>query len=374
MPNLSRFYFSPWDDGQLLSELRWEWLGDIMLYLFHAVFGAFGLQILVIACLIGSAWFLVKLAGDRLGPWTLLLLVVVCIGTYQLQMPRNSLFSLALYPAVLWLGCRRRGEPAIREYGIMGAVLLLWSCLHGSCVLGWVTAAVILSARALMAFREAGRWNLKSGLRSIVVCGLFCGASLLLVVAGRTGAMDFLTLPARHVAASIDSKANANPTPTIAVASNEGAASGQNWKEWLNSSIWKPDHSVPWSNDYWSPLDMLPGMKPIEAAYALAALALIAAIAFRNIPLGLLLAWLGAVFLGLGYVRMFGYTALTSGAVIVVALKQCGWPGKRWVRIIGWVMACLVGFCMVDFFYRQSGCLYSGGPACVANRKSGNLR
>lgn len=230
LPDLSQFYFSPWDDGQLLSELRWEWLGDILLYLFHAVFGAFGLQILAVVCLIGAAWFLVKLSGDRLSPWMLLLLVAVCVGTYQLQMPRNSLFSLALYPAVLWLGCRRRGEPAIREYGIMGAVLLLWSCLHGSCVLGWVTAAVILSARALMAFREAGQWNLKSGLRSIVVYGVFCGASLLLVVAGRSGAMDFLTLPARHVAASIDSKANANPTQTIAAPSSEGAAPGQTGK------------------------------------------------------------------------------------------------------------------------------------------------
>ena len=347
VPDLSQFYFSPWDDGQLLSELRWEWLGDILLYLFHAVFGAFGLQILVIACLIGSAWFLVKLAGDRLRPWTLLLLVVVCVGTYQLQMPRNSLFSLALYPAVLWLGCRRRGEVSMREYLLMGAVLLLWSCLHGSCVLGWVTAAVILSSRALMAFRKDGGWHLKSGFRSIVVCGLFCGASLLLVVAGRTGAVNFLTLPARHVAASIDSKANANTTPTMAVASSEGAASAHNWKEWLNSSIWKPDHSVPWSNDYWSPIDMLPGMRPIEAAYALAVAALICVACFRNVPVGLLMAWVGAVFLGLGYVRMFGYTALTSAAVILVATRNVraraffswlGWPGVgAWIVFSWWM-------------------------------------
>ena len=92
LPDLSQFYFSPWDGGQLLSELRWEWLGDILLYLFHAVFGAFGLQILAVVCLIGAVWFLVRLVGDRFGPWTLLLLVVVCVGTYQQQMPRNSLF------------------------------------------------------------------------------------------------------------------------------------------------------------------------------------------------------------------------------------------------------------------------------------------
>ena len=341
VPVLSQFYFSPWDAGQLLSELRWEWLGDILLYLFHAVFGAFGLQMLLIVCLIGSAWFLVKLAEDRLGPWTLLLLVVVCIGTYQLQMPRNSLFSLAFYPAVLWLGCRRREDASMREYLIMGALLLLWSCLHGSCVLGWVTAVTILSGRALMAFRDAGGWNLKSGLRSIAVCGLFCGVSLLIVVAGRSGAMDFLTLPARHVAASVDLKTRTNPAPIIAVASSEGAASGKNWKEWLNSSIWKPEQSVPWSNDYWSPIDMLPGMRPIEAAYALAVAALISAALFRNVPVGLLMAWVGAVFLGLGYVRMFGYTALASAAVILMATQNVktravfSWMG--WLGVSAWM-------------------------------------
>jgi len=352
VPDLSQFYFSPWDDGQLLSELRWEWLGDILLYLFHAVFGAFGLQILVIACLIGSGWFLVKLAGDRLGSWMLLLLVAVCVGTYQLQMPRNSLFSLALYPAVLWLGCRRRGEASMREYLIMGAALLLWSCLHGSCVLGWVTAAVILSARALMAFREAGRWNLKSGLRSVVLCGVFCVASLLLVVAGRTGAVNFLALPARHVAASIDLKANANPTPTIAAAFTEGAAAGKNWKEWLNSSIWKPDHSVPWSNDYWSPIDMLPGMRPIEAAYTLAVAALICVALFRNVPVGLLMAWAGALFLGLGYVRMFGYTALASAAVILVATQNV--RVRAFLSWLGWLGACAwIVFSWWMFFSKQ---------------------
>ncbi|MFA7345283.1 MAG: hypothetical protein WC003_13345 [Terrimicrobiaceae bacterium] len=69
------------------------------------------------------------------GPWLLLLLVVVCLGTYQLQLARNSVFSLALYPAVLWLGLRRTGPPTWSEYATIGGVLVLWSCLHG--VVSW---------------------------------------------------------------------------------------------------------------------------------------------------------------------------------------------------------------------------------------------
>lgn len=338
-PDLSLFYFSPWDAGQLWSELRWQWLGDISLYFCYAILGDFGLQILVVACMAGAAFFLLKLGSDRFGGWTLLLLATVCIGTYQLQMPRNSLFSMVLYPAVLWLGCRQKGVPSFREYTLVGCVLLLWSCVHGSCALGWVTAAVIFGIRSLSAFRNEGKWQLKIGIQRAALCAVCFGILLIALVAGRHGAMHFLTLPARHLASAIDVNPVPKPSETSNPTSARVAKNSANLKEWLNSSIWKRDPAVPWSNDYWSPIDMLPGMKPIEAAYALAVVAAIAAMAFRNVPLGLLLAWLGAVFLGLGYVRMFGYTALASGAVILTAMKEWAWVKKLWVRLIGWVLA-----------------------------------
>jgi hypothetical protein len=93
MPDLSRFYFSPWNAGSLGSELRWEWLGDIALYFCHLWLSSLGLQILVVACILLASFFLIKSGSDRVGGWTLLLLVAVCLGTYQLQLLRNSLFS-----------------------------------------------------------------------------------------------------------------------------------------------------------------------------------------------------------------------------------------------------------------------------------------
>ena len=338
-PDLSRFYFSPWDASQLWSELRWQWLGDITLYFCHALLGAFGLQMLVVACMAGAAFFLVKLGSGQAGGWTLLLLVAVCLGTYQLQLPRNSLFSLTLYPVVLWLGCRRTGAPGIREYIPIGIVLLLWSCLHGSCVLGWIMGAALFGARSFSAFRRNGRWSPRDGIQSLAVFMVWFGIFLFAMVAGRDGALHFLTLPARHVASTIESQTAPIPSQNETSTARSTAGKSKNLKDWLNASIWKQDASVPWSNDYWSPLDMLPGMRPIEAAYALAVVAAISALAFRNVPPGLLLAWLGAVFLGLGYVRMFGYTALASGAVIVVAFKGCLWAAKRWVGVVGWLLA-----------------------------------
>ena len=81
------------DAGSLGSELRWEWLGDMTLYFCYILLGSFGLQILVVACVLLASFFVIKSGSDRLGGWTLLLLVAVCLGTYQLQLPRNSLFS-----------------------------------------------------------------------------------------------------------------------------------------------------------------------------------------------------------------------------------------------------------------------------------------
>lgn len=92
MPDLSRFYFSPWDAGSLGSELRWEWLGDMALYFCYMLLGSFGLQILVVACVLLASFFVIKSGSDRLGGWTLLLLAAVCLGTYHLQLLRNSLF------------------------------------------------------------------------------------------------------------------------------------------------------------------------------------------------------------------------------------------------------------------------------------------
>lgn len=204
--------------------------------------------------------------------------------------------------------------------------------------------------------------------------------------------MDFLLLPVRHMASALAPKAVSDSAAkdaddAKAGASRDAAHSGQgssfskarggadacpgildvapsgldsapskadaqapsqSLKGWLNSSIWKPDPGTPWSNDYWSPFDMPPGMRPIEAAFALAAIAGACMLWFRNIPTGFVIAWMGAVFLGAGYVRMFGYTALASGAAIAACIKdagstrlarQCGWAGVgMWIAFSWWAL------------------------------------
>jgi hypothetical protein len=295
---------------------------------------------LVVVCAAVGLFFLAKCGGRMRGPWVLLVLSAVCLGTYQLQLARNSVFSLALYPALLWLGTRKSGPPDWRDYAAAGGVLVLWSCLHGSSVLGWLTACALFGARALKGFLPI--WNGRQGAKSLAFFAAAMGFSLVVMCWGRPDAMHFLGLPFRHVANSAAELAaktgDSGERNQESVQTSDQSRQGLSLKEWLNSSIWKREPAVPWSNDYWSPLDMLPGMRPIEAAYTLALLALVWAAVHRNVPMGLLLAWAGAVLLGLGYVRMFGYTALASGAVLLVSARDGGWKISQWVGWIGWAI------------------------------------
>jgi len=357
LPDLKRFYFSPVDSSSLASELRWQWLGDIAFYTAHTVGGAPGIQWLVVVCVLAGCVLLAKIGSALRGPWILLAMAAVALGTYQLQLARNSVFSLPLYAALLWMGSRKSTPPTAREYAALLGLLLLWSCLHGSCMLGWISACALYAPRALSSFRDRSHGKIlaplqankrvpvwtpawKQGLRATAIFLFAMSTILIAISAGRRDALHFLGLPAKHVASALSATFDSKPADKIREDSSkptpQTAQPKKSLKEWLNSSIWKRDPAVPWSNDYWSPFDMLPGMRPIEAAYTLAALAALATVIYRNVPAGLLLAWLGAVFLGLGYVRMFGYTALASAAILLSATRHL--PRKPALQVFGWIL------------------------------------
>ncbi len=339
LPDVTQFYFTAVDVSQVASELRWSWLGDILLYLLYAAGGAVGLQLLSVAALLVAGFFLSRLGPGRAGPWTLVLLVLVALGTYQLQMPRNSVFSLALYPVVLWLGLRKTGPPTRGEWLALGAVLALWSCLHGSCLLGWVTGALLFGGRAATAFQGGAR----AGWQAVGLAAAALALSLTVLLAGRTGAGSLLLAPLRHFTEPTVALPTAAPalTPGAPPASaNSSPTWPQRARAWLNTSIWKPEPGVPQSNDFRSPFDFA-DTRPLQAAAALVLLAGARLLVLRRrVAPGLMLAWVGAVFLGLGYLRLTGYAALASAAVILAGrggLLVASGRGQRWVPVAGWI-------------------------------------
>lgn len=343
-PDLSQFYFTPANEAVLAGELRWQWLGDILLFAVYAFGGALGLQLLVVACFLAAVLFLRRLwPAAELSPWLILLFAASALATYQLQLPRNSLFSLALYPAVIWLCLRGSGPPRGNEYAVISGVLIVWSFLHGSCLLGWATSGLILGARSLQS--APSRWR-RAALALLWTAGMFA-----ILSAGRTDAVSLAAGPLQQLSGI------AGPSPISGATSEElfegAGAEDRSPRQWLNSLIWKRQPGIPWSNDYWSPLDLLPGMRPVEAAFALCAAAALILALHRNVPAGLVLAWLCTVPLGLGYVRMFGYMALASVAVILVSLRTCSLARSTLATAAGWVL--VAGWTAYAWFLFFSG-------------------
>lgn len=343
LPDLSRFYFTPYDAGWLPGELRWTWLGDVLLYVFFAIGGSVGLQILSLLLLFGGLYFLLLVPPRPRSPWALALISFAVVGTYQLQLIRNSAFSLLLYPVVLWLGLRKDGAPTLKDYLILSGVLGLWSCLHGSCTLGWATACVLFLDRSLRGIKGL---PISRILKRLAGWGAAILAALVLISVGRPDALHFLSLPVRH-AVALSTPQAAPPVPALQESATREPSPEKNSpmvavKTWLNNSVWKKDPSSPWSNDFWSPFDF-PLTPLIVVPLVLIVASAIAVLAFRNIRWGLLVAWLGACFLALGYVRMLGYASLASAAVLLCSLGQLVIPAptKKFLMLSGWLVVAM---------------------------------
>ncbi len=319
--------FVPTETSGIPAELRWSGLGDVILMAMYSMAGPAGLQLLSLGLLAGALGILGRMAPGTPSAWTVLLMGALTLGTYQLQLPRNAMFSLVMYPLVLRLGVRGREQPGWREYGLMGGLLVFWSFLHGSCLLGWVTAVLLFGGRVV------GAVVTHRSLRPIAAFLGFCILTLAALSWGRPEATGLLTSP---IQAFFTPQQESQKTVAVAepeVSTNE--ATEKNLPRplaWLNRTLWKPDSSVPRSNDFLSPFE-LPPSAPFLATVALSLLALISLVVGGTPQVGLVLAWLGAVGLGLGYVRMMGYASLASAAVILSCRPHWKFPGKWPARI-----------------------------------------
>jgi hypothetical protein len=73
----------------------------------YAMAGPAGLQLLSLGLLAGALGILSRMAPGTPSAWTVLLMGAVTMGTYQLQLPRNAMFSLVMY--IRWFSGLARG-------------------------------------------------------------------------------------------------------------------------------------------------------------------------------------------------------------------------------------------------------------------------
>ncbi len=140
-PAADLFYFTP-SSTAYLRDLPNTFLGDIGLALLFRCGGTIALQLLVLICLLAGAYFILipwkkKIQEESQWiPLLFLLFIGFCIGTSQLQVVRNSVISLALFPLTLALyleHVRHRGWKILVAYI---SLFSIWSWIHPSYMLG----------------------------------------------------------------------------------------------------------------------------------------------------------------------------------------------------------------------------------------------
>ena len=358
LPDYSQLYFTPTNSH--VSDLRWSAGGDLLLYLTHAIGGPIALQALSFLCLLLGCVLLRKLHRGPMNGWMTALLAAVAIGTYQLQLPRNALFSLPLTALVFWLFARFRETRRCRLAWLLPVVAGLWSLVHGSALLGCVLVALLLAVDVLEGMRE-GRTEVWRRLR---IGALIAAVTLAVVVIGNPAAVRMLRKP-------VDTVFKARPTPRPAVAGknqpgvaaakpNPPSARPRNAKEWLNSLIWPLTPGQVRSADFSSPLDRL-DYRPVGVAFALMALGGVWALWAKNPPFPWIATYAATAVLGLSYFRMTGYAALGSAALILSSGPLRGRVAEA-LRQSSWMGAALTGILAAVFW----GAALSGSMARVA--------
>lgn len=326
-PDLGVFYHSLSGASCLAGELRWEALGDMLFYLLQSHFGAVGLQLLVWGCASWGVWLILDLSQKRHPARIFLIATLAVLATYQLQLARNSLFSMVLFAGILHLGLRNPVRPGALRYGALMAILLIWSFLHGSCVMGWAVSFLLFLTKevrlGVSSWRESRDRSLLYRLPLVMLAfALTLGG----MTHGRDYSLSFLVTPVtslwKGASACIPAKAPQHALPVAQIQATDHVQPKPDPRKvrgavrFLNSLIWHPEEDLPWSNDYWSPFEMF-GTRPIQVAFLLYASSFLVLIfRRRDFPAELVVVWCALLLPALGYNRMTGYMALVSAAVL----------------------------------------------------------
>ena len=161
-PDLTTFYWSPLAPDYP-RDIRFTWLGDVLFHLLYSIGGAPALHLLVLASVLGCCLMVHRLVGPQYSLERLLLFFFLVAGSYQLQILRNALFGLpcAMLVCLLWWRAR---DKAVCLFWVP-PVLGLWSCLHGSYLLGFGLFALLAVGDLLDRLRQE-----QAGIRSFALC------------------------------------------------------------------------------------------------------------------------------------------------------------------------------------------------------------
>jgi len=376
-PDFSTFYFTPVVDT--VGSLRYTSLGDIIFHLVYLFSGDFGLQMMRLCAVLSACILFRSFAGKEYKPWHLLLLMVFVVGTYQKQLIRNSLYAYYLVPVVFWIWHNIRYKQKQWYIWLYPVVLGLWSCLHGSYLLGFCLVVLIFLGDIMDKIRIKKDKITKQILVYSIVLGLCFGV----IAIWNPTTMSYLGLlkisrDVNHEKINPDANKKKAPglkellltTTDFMPVEKKETGFFNSIKNSLNNTVFKTSHLIFVSADFVSPFDKLNRFYVWIALFS-GVLGLFFILFFiRPVRFSLFLPFAGVLFVGLGYLRLCGYIPFLTAVVIFSAagdmnIKTIKIKGK-YISNTAWMLSALLILllwcdCFLKFPVKIGGDFHSFG-------------
>lgn len=378
-PDYSLFYFSP--VKETVNDLRFTWLGDITLALVHQAGGEIGLQLfgLFVICL--TCYLVFALFGKGMNAWNLLTLMMVVLGTFQLQAIRNSMFAMPFIVLIfyLWRKIDYLDKPLwVWAYPL---VLGVWSCMHGSYLLGFTIVCLLLAGDLVDTLRLTKSFHYR---KMAIYLGVLVLSFGVISFKNPMTHAYFNTWQIKRLFSVFISMPDRAPQPQASTIetplTSEGSVDGgkmnpagflRHVKSALNNTIVETRGKTIISSEYLSPFDAL--NKPyVLVALAMGGMTLLAFLFWiRPVRCALLFPWLFVLTLGLGYLRTVGYIPIVAAAVLFLAFgrREVKWRvSGQWVNVIPPVLLVLILFNLMSGYRAplgQGGESFGFGKALV---------
>jgi hypothetical protein len=353
-PDFHSFYFTPIEPHVL--DLRWTFLGDIILYGSYAIGGMYAIQCLIVLIVICAILLTLSMGRWRHEWLTLPLTIAFALGTYQLQLHRNAAFSILFVVSIFWIFFQYRERQIKWMIWLYPPLIGVWGTIHGSYLLGLVLVFLLLAGDAVDLFMDgAGAPLAQLGRYLLVICAAFTLTQL-----WNPYTTTFFLQPFRHLQSQDAGRkpipqqgkeTNAGPStsdarsesadplqsaaPSIATPALQRSLPTQTAadriKKFLNNSIWPEIDSLPRSGDFLSPFDRLE-YRPVIVSFAFGFIALFDLLFCSNrCRFSLLIPLAGVFALGMAYFRCTGYIAAIGFCAMAINSQ---WRNERLALIL----------------------------------------
>jgi hypothetical protein len=356
-PDFHNFYYTPVQPNVL--DLRWTFLGDIILYGAYALGGTYAIECLIVLIVISAILLISSMCYWRHEWITLPLTIAFALGTYQLQLHRNAAFSILFVVSILWIFYQFRATRIKWIIWLYPPLIGIWGTIHGSYLLGLVLVFLLLLGDVIDMLMDGESIALSQLGQYLLV--IFAG--LALTQLGNPTTTMYLSRPFRYLQSQYagrtptsrhdeetrftmsDTQRDSATKPQGAETSTARPARQQplqtetaasRIKKFLNNSIWPEIDSQPRSGDFLSPFDRL-DYRPVTVSFVFGFIALFDLLFCSNrCRFSLLIPLMGAFAIGLAYFRLTGYIAAVSYCTIAMnshwrnegfalILRRCVW-------------------------------------------------